>query len=126
MNGVLWGAAGLLAAAFLLVGVTKLLQPRDKLIAGQMAWAEDFSASTVKTIGLLEVLAAIGLIVPPLVGVASWLAPIAAVCLIGLMIGAFYTHIRRDESHFLLLNAVLLVLSILVAWGRFGPYPFSA
>lgn len=126
MNGVLWGAAGVLAAAFLLAGMTKILMPRNKLIAGPMAWAEDFSAPTVKLAGLVEVLAAIGLIVPPLVGVATWLAPTAAIGLICQMVGAFYTHIRREESHFLLLNAVLMVLSIFVAWGRFGPYPFSS
>lgn len=125
MDGVLWGAAGMLAAAFLLVGMTKLLRSHDQLIAGQMAWAEDFSAGTVKIIGTLEILAAIGLIIPPLVEVADWLAPTAALCLIGLMVGAFYTHIRRDESQFLLFNAVLMVLSIFVAWGRLGPYPFN-
>ncbi len=126
MDGVLWGAAGVLAAAFLLVGTTKLLEPHDKLVAGQMAWAEDFSGGTVKIIGSLEVLAAIGLILPPLVNVAEWLAPTAAACLIGLMIGAFYTHIRRDESQFLIFNAILMVLSIFVVWGRFGPYQFSS
>ena len=124
MNGVLWGAAGLLAAMFLAAGLTKLIEPYEKLAHGPMLWAQDFSARTVKTIGTLEVLAAIGLILPPLVDIAPWLAPIAAIGLIGLMIGAFYTHIRREEHHFLLINAVLLVLSIFVAWGRIGPYNF--
>ena len=124
MNGVLWGAAGILAALFLVAGSTKLIEPYKKLSEGPMQWAQDFSPRTVKLIGLLEVLAAVGLIVPPLVDVAPWLAPIAALGLIGLMIGAFFTHIRREEHHFLLINAVLLVLSIFVAWGRIGPYNF--
>jgi len=124
MNGVLWGAAWVLTAAFLLAGLTKLVEPYKKLATGPMQWAEDFSPATVKLIGLLEVLAAIGLVVPPLVDIAAWLAPIAAIGLICLMIGAFYTHIRRDEAQFLLINAVLMVLSIFVAWGRLGPYGF--
>lgn len=124
MNGVLWGAAAVLAVVFLLSGLAKLLEPHQKLIDGPMPWAEDFSSRNVKTIGLLEVLAAAGLIIPPWVDVAPWLAPLAACGLLCLMIGAFSTHIRREEHHFLLINAVLMVLSIFVIWGRFGPYDF--
>lgn len=124
MNGVLWGLAWILVAMFLPVGIMKLVKSREWIIAGPGAWAGDFSARTIKIIGLLEVLAAIGLVLPPLVDIATWLTPLAAVGLICLMIGAFYTHIRREEHHLLLINAPLLVLAIVVAWGRFGPYTF--
>lgn len=124
MNGVLWGAAWILAAMFLPVGIMKLVKSRESLMNGPWPWAGDFSARTIRIIGLLEVLAAIGLVVPPLVNTATLLAPLAALGLIGLMIGAFYTHIRREEHHLLLINAPLMVLAIVVAWGRFGPYPF--
>lgn len=124
MNGVLWGAAWLLVAMFLPVGIVKLVYSRERLMNGPWPWTGDFSARTIKIIGLLEVLAAIGLVLPPLVDIAPWLAPLAAVGLILLMIGAFYTHIRREEHHLLLINAPLLVLAIVVAWGRFGPYAF--
>jgi hypothetical protein len=56
----------LLAVAFLASGAMKLAQPRQKLAASGMGWAEDFTADTVKGIGALEVLAALGLILPPL------------------------------------------------------------
>jgi hypothetical protein len=125
MNVVLWIVAGLLALAFLFAGVTKVARPQDQL-AEQMGWVEDFSPGMVKLIGALEVLAAIGLIVPPLVGVAPVLAPLAAVGLVLLMIGAAVTHGRRREMPMVLVNVVLLALAAVVAIGRFGPESFSA
>ena len=123
MNIVLWVIAGLLALAFLGSGLTKLLQPKEKLEA-RMAYTKDLSAGTVKTIGALEVLAAIGLILPAALGVAPVLVPLAATGLVLLMIGAAITHARRQESQMIVANAVLLLLAAVVAWGRFGPYAF--
>lgn len=124
MNGVLWGIQWILFAMFLPVGAFKLIESREKLMNGPWPWAGDFSASTIKLIGTCEVLAAIGLVVPPLVNVAPWLSPLAACGLLILMVGAFFTHIRREEHHLLLINAPLMVLLIVVIWGRFGPYSF--
>lgn len=124
MDNVLWGFAWVLVAMFLPVGVIKLVESREKLMNGPWPWAEDFSARTIKLIGVLEVLGVIGLVVPPLVDVAPWLSPVAASGLLILMVGAFYTHIRREEHHLLLINAPLMVLLIVEIWGRFGPYSF--
>jgi uncharacterized membrane protein YphA (DoxX/SURF4 family) len=125
MNAFLWVLAVLLAAAFLLAGIGKLTQPKEKLAAQpRMAWTEDFSAGNIRVIGTLEVLAAIGLIVPPLVGVAPALAPLAALGLALLMLGAAFTHLRRHEPQALAVNGVLFLLAVIVAWGRFGPYHF--
>jgi uncharacterized membrane protein YphA (DoxX/SURF4 family) len=125
MNVLLWIIAGLLALAFLAAGLTKLLQPKEKL-AATMGWVDDFSPGTVKLIGALEVLAAIGLILPAALDVVPVLVPLAAVGLVALMIGAAVTHARRGETPMIAINVVLLVLAAVVAWGRFGPYAFTA
>jgi uncharacterized membrane protein YphA (DoxX/SURF4 family) len=123
MNIVLWVLAALLAFVFLGAGAMKLTQSKDKLAANpNMAWTEQFSAGTIKLIGLLEVLAAIGLILPAVLGIASALVPLAAVGLVLLMIGAALTHARRKENQAAVVNVVLLVLAAAVAVGRFGPY----
>ena len=124
MQVFLWIVAGLLALAFLAAGVMKLTQPREKL-ASAMGWVEDFNAPTVKLIGGLEVLAAIGLILPALTGIAPILTPLAATGLVLVMIGAIVTHLRRGESQLIVVNTVLLLLAAVVAWGRFGPYAFA-
>jgi uncharacterized membrane protein YphA (DoxX/SURF4 family) len=125
MNVVLWVLAGLLAVAFLAAGATKLTRPKEKL-ATTMDWVEDFSPGTIKLIGGLEVLAAIGLILPAALDIVPVLVPLAAVGLIALMIGAVLTHARRREFPMIAINVVLLVLALVVAWGRFGPYSFTA
>jgi uncharacterized membrane protein YphA (DoxX/SURF4 family) len=124
MNITLWIIAGVLAAAFLAAGAMKLAQPKERLAASGMGWTEEFTPGMVKTIGLLEVLAAIGLILPAALGVLPVLVPLAAVGLTALMAGAAITHARRKETQMIAANAVLLVLAAAVAWGRFGPYSF--
>jgi hypothetical protein len=76
----------------------------------------------VKAIGALEVLAAIGLILPALTGIATVFVPLAALGLALLMIGAAITHGRRKEYPFVAGNVVLLILALIVAWTRFGSY----
>ena len=125
MNVVLWIIAGLLALAFLGAGLTKLTQPKAKL-ATTMGWVEDFSPGVVKVIGALEVLAAIGLVLPAALDVVPVLVPLAAVGLVALMVGAAITHARRRETPMIAINLVLLVLALVVVWGRFGPYSFTA
>jgi uncharacterized membrane protein YphA (DoxX/SURF4 family) len=68
----LWVAQVLLAVAFLGAGATKLSQPKEKL-AKNMAWVEDFSQPAVRLIGAVEVLGAIGVVVPALTGILPWL-----------------------------------------------------
>lgn len=125
MNVTLWIIASLLAAAFLAAGLMKTTQPKEKLAASGMAWTEDFSAGAVKTIGALEALAAIGLILPAVLDIAPVFVPLAATGLVLTMIGAAIVHIRRKEgAQAIAPSVVLLVLAAIVAWGRFGPYAF--
>ncbi|QNE23448.1 DoxX family protein [Streptomyces sp. INR7] len=124
MNTPLWGIAGALALAFLAAGLMKISQPREKLAASGMAWTADFSPETVKTVGAVEVLGAVGLIVPAVLGIAPALAAWAAIGLAATMLGATVLHLRRKEASALPAALVLFVLAAVVAWGRLGPYAF--
>ncbi|GAA2774068.1 DoxX family protein [Streptomyces rameus] len=120
MNLVLWLAAGLLAAVALLGGVTKTFVPRERLAAVHGGgWTGDAGAGFVKALGILELLAAAGLVLPAALGVAPVLVPVTAGCWILLMAGAMITHGRRGETAFVLLNLVYLALAAFIAWGRF-------
>jgi len=122
MNIVLWIVTAVLALAFLAAGTMKIAQPKAKLAATGQGWVEDFSDGAVKGIGVLEVLAALGLILPALLGVATVLVPAAAVGLVLLMAGAAFTHGRRHETPNVVINLVLAILAAGVALARFGPY----
>lgn len=126
MNLALWIGAGLLAAVALAGGTIKVFVPQQKLAAtpgGQ--WTEDVSAGVVKILGALELLAAVGLIVPAVVGIATVLVPVTALCWALLMIGAMITHGRRGEFRFAVLNLIYLMLAVFIMWGRFGPAAFT-
>ncbi len=119
MDGALWIVQALLAIAFAMAGLGKLTQPKEKL-APRQPYVEDYSAGAIKAIGLAEVLAAIGLIVPRLTGMLPWLTPLAGAGLVLLMLGAMATHLRRREYPNVVPNLVLLALAGFVAYGRFA------
>lgn len=126
MNTTLWIIAGLLAAAFGAAGAMKMLQPKEKLAASGLGWVEDYTPAQVKLIGLLEVLGALGLILPAALDIAPILVPIAAVGLAALMAGAAVVHTRRKESQMIPINLALLALAVVVIVGRFGPESFTS
>ena len=125
MNTMLWVVAAMLAAAFLAGGVVKLVRPREELATSGFAFVEDLGDGAVKAIGVLEVLAAVGLVLPAALGVLPVLVPVTAVALAVLMVGAVLTHLRRHEAQVIAVPLLLLALSLLVAWGRLGPASFT-
>jgi uncharacterized membrane protein YphA (DoxX/SURF4 family) len=127
MHLALWIVSGLLAVAYLIGGGGKLIIPKEKIAAtaAYARWVEDFSAGGVKAIGALEVLAAVGLVLPAALDIAPVLVPLAAVGLVMLMVGAVITRIRRHEAKFMVGDLLYLALAGFVAWGRLGPEPFT-
>ena len=127
MNLALWIVAGLLAAVYLVSGGGKLIMSKEKMatISPSARWVEDFSAGSVKAIGALEVLAAVGLVLPAVLDIAPVLVPLAALGLVLIMVGAVITRIRRREFKVMVADLVYLALTGFVAWGRFGPESFT-
>jgi uncharacterized membrane protein YphA (DoxX/SURF4 family) len=128
VNLALWIIAGVLAAAYLFSGGGKLILTKEKIatMSSSAGWVEDVSAGGIKAIGALEVLGAVGLILPAVLDVAPGLVPVAASGLAMIMIGAVITRIRRQEFTFMMADLVYLGLTGFVAWGRFGPESFIA
>jgi hypothetical protein len=125
MNLALWIIAGLLAAGFTVAGATKLFTPKEKLAkAPGGGWVNDFSTSFVKTLGAVEILGAVGLILPAVLGIAPVLVPLASVGLATIMIGAAIVTSHRQEYKHTLVNLTYLALAVFVACGRFGPWSF--
>jgi uncharacterized membrane protein YphA (DoxX/SURF4 family) len=125
MNLALWIIAIVLAVAFAGSGLMKLVVPKDKLVTAGQGWAQDYSSTNIRLIGLVEVLGAVGLVLPAALHIAPILVPLAAVGLALVMAGAIVVHARRKEPMNIVVNVVLIVLAVIVAWGRFGPYSFT-
>ena len=126
MNLALWIATGLLALVALSSGINKTFLPKEKLAKFPFGgWVEDFSVGFLKTIGVLEILAAVGLILPAVVDIAPVLVPVTAVCWVFVMIGAVIVHLRHGDVKPVLGNLIYLALAAFIAWGRFGPESFT-
>lgn len=120
MDIALWIVQGLLALVHLAAGGLKLVRSRERLVAsGHLDWMRDASDAAVKAVGLVEVLGALGLVLPWLTGIAPALTPTAAVGLVVVQLGALRVHLVRGERKPLPANVLLLVLAAVVAVGRF-------
>ena len=117
---------GLLSAIFAMAVFMKISKSKEELMKqASMAWTSDVSAGGIKAIGMLELLAAIGLVLPPLLNTLPWLSPLAALGLVCTMIGALILHMRRgDGKQALTTNVILLLLAAFVAYGRLMLIPF--
>ena len=76
-------------------------------------------------IGICELLAAVGLILPSLTGILPWLTPLAAVGLTIVMIGSAVFHLSRQENSNVVISLVLVALCVIVAYGRWSTVPVS-
>ncbi len=121
METLIWIAQVLLAVVFLAAGLMKLTNSREAL-QEKTPWVEDFTDGQVRAIGAVEVLGAVGVVLPAAVGVAAILTPIAACGLALTMVVAAATLIRRGEYSHVALNVVIFALAVFVAVERFGPH----
>ena len=109
------------AFGFYKAGSFKLKSSKETMLAAGFGWLEKLPVSVAKTIGLLEILGAAGLILAPigyLVGFewAIWFAVAAGIGLALTMVGAIIVHAQRGETKFTLkMNLQLLLVSLLSA-----------
>lgn len=126
MDTIVWVVQILLALAFFMAGIMKLTQPIDTL-QERMTWVESINPrSFVRGIGLVEMLGALGLILPAVTGILPVLIPFAAAGLVLTMVGALGLHIRRGDALVRAVpSVVLLGLAVFVAYGRFVAVPLA-
>ena len=121
MNAMLWILQVVLAAAFLAHGLMFLFPPADLVAV--------MDASLYRPLryflGVAEVAAAIGLIVPGITRIQPWLVVAAAAGLVPIMVGATVLHTSRGEYGSAVTTTVLLVLVALVAWMRSQVHPIE-
>jgi hypothetical protein len=116
-NRVLWTIQFLLAALFLFAGGYKLFAPADQLAAA----APGMPILFLRFIATMEILGALGLIVPGLFGITQSLTPLAATGLVVIMIGAVVVTALMVSAVGALFPLVVGVLAATVAYGRSRP-----
>jgi len=117
MNIALWIVQGLLAAMFVMAGLMKLFQSKEKL--ARLAWTARQSVGMIKFIGLSEFLIGLGLILPQLTRILLILTPIAAIALCLIMVLAAIDHFKNKEMKEIGINLFVMALAAFVVYGRF-------
>ena len=118
MNIALWIAQGLLAAIFLFAGGMKLVLPVE-----EMTKQLPLPGLFLRFIAVCEVLGAIGLILPWLLGLRPGLTPLAAAGLVIIMIGATALTLATAGITMALIPLVVGILAAFVAYGRWRLAP---
>lgn len=116
MNAALWVIQAILAAVFFGQGILKFVQPAT--LPETVSWVYDVTGPLAMVLGVAELAAVAGLILPGLTGIAPRLTSAAAAGLVLVMIGAIAFHAGRGESQQIVMNVVLLGLAAAVAYGR--------
>jgi len=122
MNVVLWIIQGLLAALYLFAGGAKFVMPPEVLTAGPPPLPLLF----VRFIGVCEVLGAIGLILPGLLRIRTYLTPLAAAGLVIIMIGATVLTIIGMGVAMAVPPFIAGLLAATVAYGRWRLVPIAS
>ena len=121
MNKALWIVQALLALLFLFAGVTKLILPIEEMTK-QMAMPGLF----LRFLGVAEVLGALGLILPGLFRIQTWLTPLAAVGLMIIVIGATVLTLKMGGGMMALTPLAAAILCAFVAYGRWRIAPLRS
>lgn len=125
LNILLWIAQALMAAMFIMAGVSKTFQPIIAL-AESMPWVNDVSSMMVRFIGVSELLGGIGIILPSLLRIKPKLTVYAALGLVAVMIMAAGFHTMRGEYPAIGANVIFSAILGFIAWGRSAKIPVAA
>jgi hypothetical protein len=120
MNYSLWIVQGLLALTFLFTGGTKLVLPIEVMLQQMPV---PLPGIFLRFIGVAEILGAIGLILPGLLGIRPGLTPLAAAGLVIILIGATVLTLAYGDVAMALIPLVVGLLSAFVAYGRWRLVP---
>lgn len=121
----LWVVQVMLAAIYAMAGSMKVSQPIETLVASGLGYAGDYPELLTRFIGTMELLGAIGIILPALTRILPGLIPLAALGFSAIQVLAMGVHASRGEFMVIPMNVVLLALSLFVLWGRTRKAPIA-
>jgi len=117
MNILFWVTQVLLAVILIMGAIMKFL-PIEK-IAPMMPWTGQIPALFVRLLGIIDLLGAVGLILPSLLKIKPQLTFWTSLCIIALMLCAIVFHISRGEATSIGINIFSMIIAAFIAWGRY-------
>src|ERR1044072_26802 len=118
MNVLFWVLQGLVGSLFLFSGGTKLVMSTEAMQKMSPPNSIMLPGAFVKFIGVMEILGGLGLILPGLTKIRKNLTPVAAFCLLIIMIGAVVISIMGPGVGAAIIPFVVGILCAVIAYGR--------
>ncbi len=116
INILLWVAQILVAVMFFFGFYAKIVQPVEETVQ-MMPWVAEQPRLATFT-GIVDLLGALGLILPALLRIQPKLTTYAAYGGILLMIAGTIFHVMRGETAVIGFNFFLMALLFFIVWGR--------
>ena len=120
MNIALWAGQILLAFICVVSGSMKSTQSRERMIETGQTAAKIVPLPYMRTAGVSELFAVLGLTLPWATGIAPVLTPIAATGFGVIMLLASTVHTRLREPRNVATNFGILAVCVFVAVGRYA------
>ena len=120
----LWVLQVLLGLMMMASGANKLAASADDLAKMGMTFVNDYGIGFVRFLGVCLVAGGVGLIAPAATKILPWLTPLAGAMLALYFALATAFHLSRGEPP--VLTIVIMLLSAVIAWGRFKKAPIAA
>lgn len=95
------------------------------ILSHSLPWVSALPVEVIRFISVCELLGALGLLLPPLIGIFTRLTIIASLCLALVMLNAAVFHAFRGEFSSIILNATIFVIAVFVAYGRWKLAPIK-
>ncbi len=118
MNTTLWIIQSLIALTFLYSGINKSIFSEEKLVASGQTGVEGLPMPLIRFIGVVEILGAIGIILPLLLNILPVLTAISAIGFAVIMILAARIHYKRGEYKTVFINFIIFLMCLFIAYGR--------
>lgn len=121
----LWLAQVLLAGVYLSVGALALFLPASQ-VSTVLPWVGHMSYGLVVFVGIVDLAAGLGLLLPDLTRIGSTFTVIAAICSAMFQSLIVLCHVFGSLGVILPVNLTVIGLSLLVAWGRSNNAPIAS
>ena len=121
---ILWVAQVTLAVLFIAGAIMKF-QPIETTSA-MMPWTGQVPIWVVRLLGIIDLLAAVGLILPSMLRIKPQLTTWAALSIITLMFSAIVFHVSRGEASVIGVNIISAIIALFIVWGRLKKAPITA
>ena len=125
-SATLWIVQVLLAVVYGMSGVMNAFMPPAQLVAMGMSHAAVLPLALVRFLGIAELLGVVGLLLPALLRIKPGLTPLAALGFVAVQVLAMGYHVTHGEFFMLPVNLVLLVLAVVIWWGRTRKAPITS